>query len=189
MAIEKDQRQRLIQLVEEAITKDEELRLKYQVGEKFRFVRDRLQAILDRLKKDFALMEQEQQQKGQPISAEDETTVYVYLFNAHGLTLRSWLRMLGPKVFQEYSVNRPIYLEKAYVEAVIKNKPQKAHHGYLAVVIKKKDILQAEGSKDGLGNPVAKIKEGSLRFEKLITFTHNEHVYTMDADGALVKQE
>lgn len=188
MTKEKDQQKKLIEIVNEAIARDEALREQYKVGEKFRFIRDRLQTLLDRLQSGLSLLEQQQTNKGNVMSAEHETLVYVYLFNAHGLTLRSWLRMLMPKVFYEYSVNRPIYLEKAYVEEFIRSKQNKAHHGYLTVILKKNDILQAESTQDTQGHPVAKIREGSLQFEKLVEFTHNEHVYTVEADGTLTKK-
>src|SRR3990167_9684781 len=102
--------------------------------------------------------------------------VYVYLFNAHGLNFSSWQKMLSPSVFYEYSVNRPIYGEKAHVEAVIRNKTNKAQHGYLTIAVKK-ELISSESSKDALGNPLIKVKEGGLKIERLICFFHHNHEY------------
>ncbi len=54
------------------------------------------------------------------------------------------------------------------MEANIRGKQNKAQHGFITIVIKKADILPVpagtEPAKDVIGNPVYKVKEGSLRF-------------------------
>ena len=43
--------------------------------------------------------------------------------------------------------------------------------------------------KDSIGNPLIKVKEGSLEVKRLINFMHNEHEYVLNADGVMVKKE
>jgi hypothetical protein len=120
---------------------------------------------------------------------EDEKVVYVYLFNAHGVDLQSWLKMLNPSVYYEYSVNRPIYGEKEYVDNLIRSRVTRVQHGYMAVAVKKTAILSTPETavKDQLGNPLVKVKEGSLQPDRLITFTHNGIDYFLNDDGRLEK--
>ena len=118
---------------------------------------------------------------------ENDTVVYVYLFNAQGLVLESWVKMLHPAVFYEYSVNRPIYLDKAHVKILISHKTTRSQHAYLSVAIKKTDILQGE-EKDAYGNTVIKVREGSLLAERMVSFTHNETDYVLNKDRLVVKK-
>lgn len=183
----KEQQLKLLALVKEAIERDQQLRGKYQIGEKFRFVRERLHHLLVKLEQDMDALDQQEKKVIEDIP-KDEVIIYVYLFNAHGLDLRSWMKMLTPKIFYEHSVNRPVYLDKSFVEAFIRSKQNKLQHGYLTVGVSDKDIIQRESGKDSLGHQLAKIKEGTLSFTRLVSFTHNEHVYTVNAEGEIVKK-
>ncbi len=187
---ELEQYEKLIQLIQEMIQHDQDLREKYSVGEKFRFVHDRLQGLLTHIES----QKNAQQVKIQSATAEDNTNqvlVYVYLYNAQGTLLRSWSPMLTPKVFYEYSVNRPIYTEKNFVDSLIKGKSNKQQHGYLVVRVKPEDIISTAESaiKDNIGNPVIKVREGSLRFENLVLFSHNGQNYNVTSQGEFVKKE
>ena len=53
---QKDQEQKVLELVREAVKYDEELRAQYQIGDKFRFVRDRLQDLLTQLEQHLSLI-------------------------------------------------------------------------------------------------------------------------------------
>lgn len=186
---EKDKKIKLIKIIRQAIENDNNLRDKYQMGEKFRFVRDRLHSLLERLEKQ-AQMEKEEKKVVKGL-AEGEMLVYVYLYNAQGTLLKNWQSMVTASVFYEYSVNRPIYADKAHVENLIKTKSNKAHHGYLTVIITRSNITQPISDispKDINGNPLLKIKEGTLQFEKLVAFTHNHADYIVNEDGELVRK-
>lgn len=190
MPKEKDQHTKLLQIVQETIERDVTLRKKYDIDGKFRFVTDLLNKLLEQTQKNIHAPTVTAEKMGH-VLAEDEQSVYVYLYNAQGLTLRSWQNMLSPKVFYEYSVNRPIYIDKSSVEALLRAKPNKAQHAYLTVAIKKHDILHTLGSeslKDAFGNPVVKVREGSLLFSKLIAFTHNDIEYELNESGELIKK-
>lgn len=185
---QKDQEVKVLELIREAVKHDEELRKQYNVGDKFRFVRDRLHSLLESLESSVQSTQKIKQESNREAGA-DEITAYVYLYNAHGVNLRSWLNMLTPKVFFEYSVNRPVYAEKNYIESLLRSKTNKLQHAYLTIAIKPEDVVKTSSElKDSAGNPLIKVKEGSLRFEKLLMFTHAEHNYTLNEEGELVKK-
>ncbi|MBV9575647.1 MAG: type IVB secretion system protein IcmQ [Gammaproteobacteria bacterium] len=187
----KEQKDKILRLIQEAVKQDNELRAQFQVGEKFRFIRDRLHALLARVEENLNTLQKESEQKTVEL-LEDEALVYVYLFNAQGLILKTWQKMVNPSVFYEYSINRPIYSDKAAIESYIRSKTNKIQHAYLTVAVKKANILQpvegAEPLKDPLGNPVVKVREGSLTFDKLVSFTHNNTEYLF-SEGELIKKE
>jgi hypothetical protein len=185
----KDREQKVLELVKEAAKFDDELRAQFQVGNKFRFVQDRIKSLLNHLEQVVTVPSEvsaESSSGHQVVS--DEVIVYVYLYNAHGMNMRSWQKMLTPKVFDEYSVNRPIYAEKSHVDLLVKSKSNIAQHAYLAVAVKRENILSTGVSKDANGNPLVKVKERSLDFKKLMTFTHGFQDYTVDEEGELKKK-
>lgn len=184
--------EKIIQLIRDLIQQDADLRTKYAVADKFRFVRDRLNGLLTHLEEQATSLKKQGVIHQKPEeSSVDKTQVYVYLYNAQGTLLRTWLTLLTPRVFYEYSVNRPIYHDKNHIESLIRSKSNKQQHAYLTVKINQSDIISTENTatKDAMGNPVVKIREGSLRFENFVTFTHNGHQYGVNAQGEFVKKE
>ena len=126
------------------------------------------------------------EKKTETVLAPDEVLIYVYLYNANGLVFRSWQNMLTPKVFYEYSVNRPIYSQKSEIESLLKSKKTLAQHAYLTIAVKASDIIKPS---DHPENPIIKVREGSLHFDKLVTFAHNGQDYTLNINGELIKKE
>lgn len=183
---QKDQERKVIELVREAIKQDEELRKKHQVGDKFRFVRDRLASLLERLEKKHHTVEVVSEENTAQASS-DEIMVFVYLYNAHGMNVNTWERMLIPRVFYEYSVNRPIYAEKNEVESLIRTKKNRLQHAYVSIIVKRSDLQTAE-LKDAAGNAVLRVREGALHFKNVVEFSHNEHVYIVSEEGQLIKK-
>ena len=184
-----EKREKLLQLVREVVQRDKELREQFQIGDKFRFIRDRLQALLVRVEESLILLQEKSIQKVNVV-LEDESPVYVYLYNAQGLQFKTWQNMVGASVFYEYSVNRPIYAEKAQIDAFIRSRTNKAQHGYLTIAVKKSDIIKPEEKvEDMIGNPLIKVREGALKVNRMISFTHNGQDYILDEEGELVKKE
>ena len=184
----KELKEKLLQILNEVVSKDNELRQSLQIGDKFKFIRDRLQAL--KAKTEAAIETIKLADEGvKRIVEEDEQLVYVYIFNAHGTDLQSWIKMLHPSVYYEYSVNRPIYFEKEHIEAVIRGKAKRVQHGYMSVAVKKTMILSTpeNSQKDQAGYPLIKIKEGSLKPERFIRFTHNDVDYFLSESGRLEK--
>ena len=177
----------LVELAEEIMRGDNALRETHQIGEKFRFVRDRLQALLEQLEKQANATETEK--KAVMSVAADEVLIYVYLYNSQGVLLSTWLNMLTPKLFYEYSVNRPLYQDKSHVDLLIRSKANKVQHAYLTVAVKQSMVIQSEDlSKDVLGNPMTKVKEGAFLFDRLMAFTHGEQDYTLNENRVFVKK-
>jgi hypothetical protein len=176
----KESKDRLLQIVNKAVEKDAKLREELQIVDKFRFIRERLNLLKQSIAETLDTIKV-QEVGNSRAAAEDERMVYVYLFNAHGMDLFSWNKMLHPSVYYEHSVNRPLYGEMEHVDAVIRNKTSRIQHGYLAIAVKKTAL------KESLGSPLLKIKEGSLHPDRLIYFWHNGHQYRVDDDGRLEK--
>lgn len=179
----------LIALITDVLRQDANLRDELNIGNKFRFIRDRLTSLLSRLEEAQA-QERLCDEKRCYLVQADEAIVYIYLFNAHGLNFSTWTNMVKPSVFYEYSVNRPIYLSKTHVENYIRSKKTKTQHAYITVAVKRADIFSdIEHLKDALEQPLVKVRENSLDISRVITFTHNEIDYVLDKDGNLVKRE
>ncbi len=165
----------LLQCMHDLIVQDEALRTEYHIGDKFRFVRDQLQGLLHQIEEihiDLQLQKIAEQKK----LTEEETIVFVHLFNSQGANLSSWQKMLKPSVFYEHSINRPIYADKAGIEAFLRTKANPTHHGYIMMVIKKSDILPIQ-LEDKFGNALVKIKEGALHAEGMLGFVTNGNEY------------
>lgn len=187
---DREEKLKMIEIVRHAIQSDESLRAKYKMGDKFRFIRDRLNNLLKTLESSLPSEEKNASQKGSGLQ-EGEVIVYVYLYNSQGLQFRSWQNLMNPKVFYEYSVNRPIYAEKSHIEALLRTKINKAQHAYLSIAVQSGEILKStddQVTKDNIGNPVIKVKEGSLRINKVILFTHQDQNYTLNENGELISK-
>lgn len=178
----------MVQMVRDILQHDTDLRTKYEVVEKFRFVRDRLQNLLTHLEAQDVVIKQEKVVQTVEAAAANSILVYVYLYNAQGVILRSWSTLFTPKVFYEYSVNRPIYRDKSAIEALLKSKSNLQQHGYLTIRVQESDLLVSANLKDALGNEMIKVREGSLHFKNLLTFTHNGQEYVVNEQGELVKK-
>ena len=185
----KELQEKALPLIREVVVQEEELRKKNAMENKFRFVRERLQAVFSEMEQELQNLEEHTEKKTKKKELlEDEVAVYVYLYNAHGAVLSNWQNLLTPKVFYEYSVNRPIYKEKTEIQTLLRSKSNKTQHAYLTVAIKASHVVPFE-AKDNLGNQLIKIKEGSLSIEKLLSFTFNEQDYVLNTKGELVKKE
>ena len=187
---EQDRLSQLIAVIQDAIQRDSSLRQTHAIGEKFRFVRERLQSLLETIQKETSNQETKVHIPKALQLEEDEILVYIHLYNAQGAMVRTWQSMITPKAFFDFSVNRPIYTEKKDIEAFIRNKPNKAQHAYITIAMKKERVLPSPvegGLKDPLGNTVIKVREGSLRHERMVSFTHNELIYVLSEEGNLVK--
>lgn len=182
-----DKNEKLLELVRNLVQFDGELRAKYNIGDKFRFIRDRLNALLVYTEEHVVEIKKKTERK-KSLLDENETLVYVHLFNAQGIVLQSWHKMVVPSVFYDHSINRPIYHDKESIDAVIRSKPNKVQHAYLTIAVDKKNILPLnEQLKDSIGGQLIKVKDGSLKFERLISFSHNGNNYVVNENGELVK--
>lgn len=180
---------KLTEIVQAAIQRDAELRQRYEVGDKFKFIRDRLQTLLEEVQRETEAIKIWQKKSTQVVSVEaGEVLVFVHLYNAQGLSIKTWQGIITPKAFFDFSVNRPIYKEKAHIQSFIQAKANRAQHGYLTVAVKQERVISSENLKDSMGHTLVKVKEGSLRCEKLLSFTHNDNEYILNEESELVKK-
>lgn len=189
MADEDNYKKSILELLHNALTQDETLRQEYQIGNKFRFIHDRLKSLQLNAEETLASFEKKIKKTDNTLQA-DETLVYIYLYNAQGQQLSTWQKMVTPAVFYEYSVNRPIYESKADIDAFIRTKANKMHHGYLTIIVPKADILPPDAdniAKDTIGQALIRVREGSLQASKMLTFTHNNQDFHLDEEGRLIK--
>lgn len=177
-------------ILKEAVEKDQQLRNKYQVGQKFCFISQRLEELLGELNQKVAIVQNSANQKQVFLLHEDELLVYVHLYNAQEGSIDVWKTFFTPQAFIEYSVNRPVYRECREVKKFINSKANVAQHGYLVVAIKKDDILENLGEnglmQDSIGQPLLKIKSGSLYCDRVQSFVHNEQEYLLTKSLDLV---
>ncbi|MFN3234595.1 MAG: type IVB secretion system protein IcmQ [Gammaproteobacteria bacterium] len=187
---DKNVNKKLISTVQELIDKDQALREKYSVGERFQMIGRRLRGLLKYLKENADVGEGSEavlDQTSQGL-AEDEAHVYLHLFNAQGRDLKRWPMMITQNKLSEYGFNRPIYSSLEHVRALLKSKSSLEENAYLVIKIKKSDIEQdAENTlyRDALDHPLLKLKEGTLKMENIETFVHMEHEYEFNAQGQL----
>ncbi|MDX1901821.1 MAG: type IVB secretion system protein IcmQ [Gammaproteobacteria bacterium] len=180
-----DRHHNLIQLIRSLLQQDNDLREKYQVGNRFIFVRNGLQALLSELEACHPILSAESK-KEEVTSTSQLATVYIYLYNAQGIQVRTWAALLTPKALYEHSVNRPVFFDKKSVEDVLRSKSNVAQHAYLTMHIAEDDIIPPLPEESGI--PAIKVREGSLKLEQLISLTHNGQEYILDVQGELVKK-
>ena len=178
---EQHMRETLVKLAKEAMAADESLREQHNIGEKFRFVKDRLADIAEELDEHFEDFFEEDMMETDVALSDDETMVFVHLFNAQGMLLESWSKMLTPRLFYEYSINRPIFENKDAADAYIRSKANKNQHAYLAVVVKKASVRLLDETTDG----VIKVAEGALDVTRLKMFVHDGKEYILNDEGEL----
>lgn len=191
MSDKSESREKLLSILRDALKQDADLRTQLQMGDKFRFVRDKLQALLTSVEEELTILKAETEQP-EVVVSEDDVNVYIYLFNSQGLDMQSWRKMVSPDVFYEYSVNRPIYSDKEHIDKFIATKPTRTQHGYLAVSIKKDMILPVDDknkeTKDAIGNVLIRVKEGALKINRVVAFVHNNIEYNVSPEGDIAKK-
>jgi len=185
---DKDELLKLQNLLENLLAQDVKLRLQYEVENKFRFVKDKLQSFLDAIHAEMtaAVAVNAPTEISSNTPTETYAEVYIYLYNAQGLTVASWRNMLTRKLLYEYSINRPIYANKHHIESLIKSKTNREQHGYLAIKVLTQNVISQESpTKDALQNDIIKVREGAFRFENILAFTHNDIHYSVLNEGDL----
>lgn len=185
----KTSKQALLDVADAAVAQEALLRERYGIGEKFRFIRDRLQTLQSNLKQELAAIKETAGGAIENVLTDNEVVVYVYLFNAQGASVPTWKKMVHPSVLYEYSVNRPIYEAETAIQTVIRDKANRQQHAYLAIAVQKAHILTMadDAPKDAYGQPLIRVKEGALQIERVIFLKHNGNEYRLNEAGELVK--
>ena len=181
----------LIDILRSIVKIEDELREDCSMGVRFNVVRAQLQSLLEEIEQEVTYFLNTQASKEGQNSLEikeGERLVYVYLFNAQGMALKTWQNLLLQSALIEHSVNRPIYAEKEQIEAVLRAKSNKEQHAYIEIVIKDDDILKTAKSgalQDQYGYVLLRVRQGSLRTENIRSFFHEDSEYSVSSDGIL----
>jgi len=180
----------LIKELDNIVNIEKKLRQHCSIGARFKVISAQLQSILKKFTERVQRMQSvsRKAEADTDILAEDEILVYIYLFNAQGVSLKNWQNLLLPRALVDHSVNRPIYAKQKDIEQVIRSKPNKAQHSYLVVKIKKADVLQSEDLCDQQDFPLLRVKHGALETDKIKEFVHNGRKYKVSVQGIISKQ-
>lgn len=189
---EKEKKRNLYRVLESLVNKDKERRREFDVGDRYKAISSRLEALLQYVRQAVSLPTQEATlDRASPVLSESQQYVFVHLFNTKGKILSRWEAMLSPRQLAEYSVNRPVYAEQKQVEAYIRSRPNDDEHAFLMMKIEQSDVLRGDESTnnyDLLGHPLLKLKEGALKEQGLIYFFHKGGRYIL-ARGHLMAHD
>lgn len=186
--------QQVFQLVEELIEKEKLLRQEHQV-ESLKLLQNQLLGIRGRLTEHLPLTDPSANlcptyHKDIDLQL-DEMLVYVYLFNAQGLQLSNWIPMFSSDAaLKDYPVNRPIYVKRRHVEALINSKADPVQHGYLIIKVNKDTVDKTVAPcNDNFGNPLYRLKSNALSKDKIVGFYHHQHLYLWQQGKLVPPQE
>lgn len=180
---DKERKRELYRGVQNLVNEEKELRKQLGIGDRYKAISSRLEALLRYVHQSVSLSKQEATvERASPALSENQQYVFVHLFNTKGKLLSRWEAMLSPRLLMEYGVNRPIYAEQKQVEGYIRSRQDADEHAFLMMKIEQSDILpQDESSQnvDTLGQPLLKLKEGALKEQGLIYFFHKNACYIL----------
>lgn len=187
---DKERKRELYRGVEHLVNEEKELRKKLGIGDRYKAVASRLDALLRYVHQAMSLPTQEVAvERASPVLSEGQQYVFVHLFNNKGKVLSRWEAMLSPRQLADYSVNRPIYAEQKQVEAYIRSRPNDDEHAFLMMKIEQSDVLQGDksaGNYDLLGHALLKLKERALKEQGLIYFFHKGLRYILSRGHLLI---
>jgi len=190
---DKQKKREIYREVESLVKEEKELRKKYGVGDRYKAISSRLDALFKYVQEAVSLPKQEETvERASPALSEGQQYVFVHLFNNKGKILSRWEAMLSPRQLMEYSVNRPIYAEQKQVEAYIRSRPNDDEHAFLMMKVEQSDVLHGDESThnyDTLGQPLLKLKERALKEEGLVYFFHKGTCYILSRGHLVVYQQ
>lgn len=143
------------------------------IGKKLRDVRDRFQNEMGLA--EFMDEGGESKKKDQNLAIENSklATVYISLYQAEGSNLQKWGAVVNSLI--AHTLSRPVYRNEADIQAMIRAKDYKMNDAYIAVKVKEEDIIKSTDEKpvvDRLGHELLLLREGALRLQNIIAFTH-----------------
>lgn len=197
-AIEQDNGvgQEELNLIEQALTEELALREKHAIGARFGVIGSQLNSLLDGAKMQLSVKLDSAATKKQTIvelsPADDETVVYVYLFNARGRVLSTWSKLLNNRALHEHSVNRPIYTDVAHIEELIRSKTDACNHGFFKIIVKNEHIIADVANTtffDSLGHPLLRLRQGGLKVERILSINLSGKHYRLTDEARLVEQK
>lgn len=112
--------------------------------------------------------------------ADDETLVYISLYQADGKNMQKWQTAI--KALKGSNICRPTYPEKAHLEEMIRHKADPQKEAYVIARVKKEDLLPSpeKGLQDRFGHALVTLREGVLTVENMVEFVHEGTHYRLD---------
>ncbi len=115
--------------------------------------------------------------KKESAEAEDEsaklfTEVYVSLYQAEGANISKWQTVIN--TLAGYNLTRPVYKSEIDIQEAIRFKEFKQNDAYVAVKIRKDDILKLTEKPpvDRYGHELLVLREGAVQQENISRFVH-----------------
>ncbi len=190
---DKERTREIYREVEALVNEEKALRKKLGIGDRYKAISSRLEALQQYVHNAVSLPQQEAvPERASPALSEAQQYVFIHLFNAKGKMLSRWEAMLSPRQLAEYSVNRPVYAEQAQVEAYIRSRPNDDEHAFLMMKIEQSDVLRGIESTDNYdpqGCPLLKLKEGALKEQGLVYFFHKGSCYILSRGHLLLHDQ
>lgn len=190
---DKERTREIYREVEAFVSEEKVLRKKLGIGDRYKAISSRLQALQQYVHDAVSLPQQEAApERASPALSEGQQYVFIHLFNAKGKMLSRWEAMLSPRQLAEYSVNRPVYAEQAQVEAYIRSRPNDDEHAFLMMKVEQSDVLRGSESTDNYdpqGYPLLKLKEGALKEQGLVYFFHKGSCYILSRGHLLLHDQ
>ncbi len=120
-------------------------------------------------------------------ASEDETEVYISLFQSDGYNINKWAMQL--RSLDRYVVGRPVYKNQTDIEKRIRLRNAVGNEAYVVVVVKKNDVQLDQSTaslKDQFDHPLLLLKETALKNGRMNAFVHQGMRYYF-VDGQLLK--
>lgn len=119
----------------------------------------------------------------------DETLVYISIFQSEGHNIRKWELQLSS--LRSHLLGRPVYEKEEDVQKVIRQKLIQISEAYVVVAIKQSDFQDfsyQEKRVDRSGNTLLTLKEKAVKPENIFKFIHQGKQYYF-VKGKLVEAE
>jgi hypothetical protein len=189
-----DRTDEIVALVDEACEFEKTCREKHEMGARFNVVANQLRLLQARCKDHHEVNKAEKIKAADDIAlvekpvADDETLVFVYLFNINGAKLRNWEPMLTDAALSEHSVNRPIYASLMEAQDIIRPRPNPTAHAIIEVIVSNELVLETAKTstrKDSLDHVMLRLRQSALKQMNVKAFYHAGETYCLAANGSL----
>lgn len=115
-----------------------------------------------------------------PEKTADQDEAFVSLYNADGINLEKWTKLL--LALDKQIVTRPVYGSENEIRGIMRAKTVRKNDAYAAFYVNKADIIQPKEGKvpmDRMGNPLLMLRDSALKMENITRFCHETGVYVL----------
>lgn len=111
--------------------------------------------------------------------AADQTEAFVSIYNAEGINLLKWEKIL--LTLEKQFVTRPVYATEKEMRAVMRTKINRRNDAYISFYLLKTDITPPKDGKaplDRQGNALLLLKDTALKLQNINRFYHESGIYS-----------